>query len=70
MARNVQEFIIYYLVPPLAMMVVSFPKLCTNQVPTELVSRCPLPAFLPPSVIHSRSLPAGGRPAGATEGVA
>lgn len=29
----VAEFIIYYLVPPLAMMVVSFPKLCTNQGP-------------------------------------
>lgn len=42
MARNVQEFIIYYLVPPLAMMVVSFPKLCTNQGPSELVLRHPL----------------------------
>lgn len=37
----VAEFIIYYLVPPLAMMVVSFPKLCTNQGPVHPQSIIP-----------------------------
>lgn len=38
----VAEFIyIYYLVPALAMMVVSFPKLCTNQGPVHPQSIIP-----------------------------
>lgn len=40
-AEFILFFYIYYLVPPLAMMVVSFPKLCTNQGPVHPQSIIP-----------------------------